>query len=295
MNTVAQQSSPAVSGYRFLRIASEKFGSAPEALSAQQQQEVARIAAHEQQIEAVVLGSQESRQVVIPASQVELAMQQIRDRYESDEAYEDALAAMGMEPDDLRYELERSLRVDGVLELVASKAVTVGETDAKLYYYMHQDRFARPERRIARHILLTVNPDFENGDEATVRSRATEISERLQRKPERFGEQALKHSECPTSLNDGILGNIPRGVLYAELESCLFAMQAGEISAPVRTELGWHVLYCESIEAADIIPLHEALPALTEKLQQQQSRRAQRQWVAERLQQTQSRTRQENH
>jgi len=286
MNAVAESTHATgqlSSGYRRLRIASETFDKIPAELTDEQLREVNRIATNEAQIENLVLASKEATQVVIPESQIDIAQEQIEGRFDEPEAFENALLDMGMSLEDLRQELERGLRVDAVLELVASRAVSVSETDAKLYYFMHQDRFARPERRKARHILLTVNEDMAGSSEAEVRARAEAIAERLQRRPDRFGEQALKHSECPTSLNEGVLGMVPRGVLYAELDAALFAMEAGTVSMPVASELGWHVLMCEQIEEADIMPVHEALPGLIEKLQQQQGRRAQRQWVAERM------------
>lgn len=278
---VAMESAPAQLGYRLLRIAAERFGSAPDQLSEDQSREVQRIASNEQQLEDIVLASPEARQVSVPHSQVELAQAQIRERYESEQDFEDALAAMDMSEEDLNAAVARSLRVDAVLELVGSQAPQVNETDARLYYYMHPEKFDAPERRSARHILITVNDELEGNDSATALHRAQGISKRLQKAPKRFAEQALKHSECPTGLNGGVLGDVHKGVLFPELEQALFAMKAGEVSAPVESELGWHVLMCDSVSPAGQIPLDQALEKLTEMLQDKEVRNVQRKWLAQ--------------
>lgn len=268
--------------YRYLRIAAERFGAVPTALDDSQRQEVERIAAYEADMEKRVLGSPEAAKVSIPDSQLALALDQIRERYPSTEEFDQALAGLGMDEQALAMAVRRSLRVESVLDLVASQAVRVSDTDARLFYYLHPEKFQRPERRGVRQILLTVNEDLKGSDEPTVIQKIGEIANRLQRHPDRFATQALKHSECPTAMNEGWLGDVPRGVLYGELEARLYQMVAGEVSMPVRTELGWHVLKCDHILPADTAPLAEVIDGLKERLQDQQDRRVQRQWLAQR-------------
>ena len=284
MNTApdhsASDDSSAAQAYRFLRIASERFGAAPTALDAIQREEVERIARHEAALEMRVLATPEALQVSIPESQLKLALKQVRDRYDTEQDYDQALIGLGIDEIELSQLLERSLRVESVLELVASKAVRVNETDASMFYYLHPEKFQRPERRGARHILLTVNDELAGNDERTAERRIGEIAKRVEKHPNRFADQALKHSECPTAMNGGWLGDVPRGVLYPELEEQLFQMKPGESSLPVRTELGWHVLMCDHVLPAGTAPLDEVVDSLIERLQEQQDRRVQRQWLA---------------
>src|SRR6185369_9759600 len=106
-----------------------------------------------------------------------------------------------------------------VLERVSSRAATVSEMDVQLHYHLRSEQFRQPERRRAAHILITINPDFpENTPEQALR-RASEIRKRLLKDPKRFSEQALKHSECPTAMNAGILGDFTRGQLFPALEA----------------------------------------------------------------------------
>lgn len=280
---------PALLAYRLLRIAGDRFGCSPQELDSQQRQAAERIAEREQQLEKLVLSSAEARQVMVNQASLEQALEEIRCRYDSVTEFHAALASQQLEETDLRRVLDRDLRMQAVLELVGSRAAAVDETEARLFYYLHPEQFVRPEIRTARHILITVNDDYaENRAEAALK-RIQQIGQRLRKHPERFAEQALKHSECPTSLNGGLLGDVRRGTLFPELETRLFSMAAGEISEPVASEMGWHLLLCEAIQTEAQLPLTSVLPQLLEQLQERQRNKTRKEWLQARMAASQTR------
>lgn len=282
MTALAEKAATVWPAYRLLRIAAEQFSSTPAALSAEQQQMLKQIAEREMELEHLVLTAPEARGVTVPDSQVSEALKQIRNRYENDEQFSEALEHNGVDEDDMRDGIRQELRVEAVLDLVASRAVKVDSTEATMFYYLHPEKFTRPETRIARHILITVNNDFaENQREASF-TRLQQIAERLSRAPHRFEEQALKHSECPSGLNGGLLGDLKAGVLYPQLDEALFAMSEGEIRGPLETELGWHLLLCEQIQPSHTMPLEQVLPSLQQELQHRENKRAQKLWLKKR-------------
>lgn len=265
--------------YRLLRIATEQFGSAPAALDEDQYRQVRSIAAREYLIEQAVLSSKEAADIVVPQSQVDKAVQQIGERYEDEEAFFDELAENNLRLTDLRTALERELRVEAVLALITSRAPRVEDTEVNLFYYMNRDKFNRPELRTARHILVTVNPDFPENTREVAQSRLLKIRQRVLKKPARFSEQAMKHSECPSSLQGGLLGDVKDDTLYPELGEVLFRMQPGEVSEIVESPVGLHLLFCEAILPAGIAPLKEILEKLREQLQEKQGNKFTRRWI----------------
>jgi len=122
----------------------------------------------------------------------------------------------------------------------------------------------------------------ENRREAALQ-RAKMIAKRLARNPDRFAEQAMKHSECPTALQGGEIGRVKRGSLHPELDTVLFQMREGAVSDVVESEVGYHVLLCEKIHAAGIAPPAEVLPKLLEQMQERAVSRAQKCWVEQLL------------
>ena len=63
----------------------------------------------------------------------------------------------------------------------------------------------------------------------------------------------------------------------------LFALAENALSAPVASELGWHLVWCEAIRPAAPMTPEQALESARDYLSQQSQRRHQRQWLAEML------------
>lgn len=270
--------------YQLLKVAHERFGCAPAALSSQQREQAERIIGRQLQLENAVLHSAEACGVVIPDEQVADAWAEIAARYEDPLALHKALDDSGLDEAGLRQLLARELKVETVLQRVCAGLPEITDTEVSLYYFNHPERFVRPATRLARQILITVNEDFPENSRTSAWRRINLIAERLLRKPQRFAEQALKHSECPSAMEGGSLGLIRPGVLYPQLEACLFALRAGEIGPVVETPLGFHLLFCEEIHPAGHLSLQEVLPHLREKLRARQYERHQRAWLAGLLQ-----------
>ncbi|TGD75128.1 nitrogen fixation protein NifM [Mangrovimicrobium sediminis] len=269
--------------YRLLRIATERFERPPAALEEAQYVEVRNIAAREYLIEQAVLSAPEAADIVIPESQLDHAVEQIRARYGDDEAFQAELQSNGLGVRELRLALERELRVEAVLAKVGARAPQVEDTEVNLFYYMNRDRFRRPETRVARHILVTVNPEFVENTREEAGRRIEQIRRRVLKNPARFSEQASKHSECPTSLQGGLLGEVQRDNLYPELDAVLFGMREGQVSEVIESPVGLHVLLCEKIRPAGPVPLREVAGRLREQMQEKQSSRFVKRWIQQAL------------
>ena len=100
------------------------------------------------------------------------------------------------------------------MERVAARHIQVDEIDLRLYYELHRGCFTSPERRTARHILITLNDRFEENRRDRVLARMQRLRERLGGRPSavarHFPDLARRHSECPTALEGGRLGEVRR-------------------------------------------------------------------------------------
>ena len=61
-------------------------------------------------------------------------------------------------------------------------------------------------------------------------------------KGENFPKIAMEKSSCPSKRKGGDLGTFGRGQMVKEFERAAFALQKGQLSQPVKTEFGWHVI-----------------------------------------------------
>lgn len=265
--------------YLLLKSARDLFGKPPQALSQAEMEQVQRLADRQSRIEQKVLASTEARNVAVPAATLETALSEIRGRYADEEAFRADLAGNGLTPSAYATALGRELRAQAVLDKVGARAARVSDIDAELYYLYHQDQFRRPETRRARHILVTINPDMADNTRDNAQARIEAIAARLRKDPARFEEQALKHSECPTALRGGLLGEVPRGTLYPELDAVLFELRPGEISGVLESPLGLHLLCCEAVVPSRLLPIAEVRDGIRQTLEARRRNSCQRAWL----------------
>ncbi|MBI5899552.1 MAG: nitrogen fixation protein NifM, partial [Rhodocyclales bacterium] len=170
--------SDATHPYRELKLATRLFGKAPEALDAAERQRVHAAAEKQREIEALILATPEAAQVQVPEPSIDDALREIRKRYPEEDDFRRALESTGLDLDALRDEITRDLRVEAVLERVASRAATVSATDVEIFWFMHRERFRRPETRRLRHILVTINDSQPGSEPEAARARIEAIEAR---------------------------------------------------------------------------------------------------------------------
>ncbi len=266
--------------YLTLKLAQQLFCKPPSELEPPERARVDDVAARQLVIERRILATPEAAQVVLPGSFIEQAFSEIRNRYPSEEKFLADLESTGMDAAGLLKAIERDLKFDAVLDRVASRVDDVSETDIEIFYLIHRERFHRPENRTLRHILVTINEQLEGSERLPARRKINGIRKRLLKAPERFVEQALKHSECPTALNGGLLGALRKGQLYQELEPHGFALDAGELSEVVESPVGFHILHCIAIEEASVLPLSTVSDKIREHLMASRRSAVQKVWIA---------------
>lgn len=140
---------------------------------------------------------------------------------------------------------------------------------ARYRYFNYQHHFEAPELRTARHILITVNPDYVENTRLAAMARMQEIAGRLRGRANRFHDMARRYSECPTAMEGGCLGEVRRGTLYPELDAELFRVNEGEVSGIVESEIGLHILLCEKIKPGRRTSYSKAAPRVRAVLEEQ--------------------------
>jgi nitrogen fixation protein NifM len=269
--------------YLELKAAQNLFGKPPTALAASEREHVRKMAAKQFSLEARVLAAPEARDAMVPPASLEAAMEEIRKRYADEADFHADLEHNGLDEAGFMDALERELLVEAILEKVGTRAAQVSDIDVEVYYHYHPDQFRRPETRRVRHILITLNDDLPDNTRPAAQSRIEAIAARLARDSKRFEEQAMKHSECPTALQGGVLGEVPIGQLYPELDAALFAMSVGEISEILESPMGLHLLRCDAITPAAVLGLKDARGPIRTLLEQRRKRVCQGAWVKQLL------------
>jgi nitrogen fixation protein NifM len=265
-----------------LRAALELYGKPPFELSPEQLERARGQAQRERAIESSILASPDAVGVIVSEQEVDRAVGEIRGRYPDAEAFHHALETNSLDESTLRDALRRQCRVDAVLErvLAASHGMDIGDTEIAIYYHSHFANFQQPERRETYHILISINDDFPENSRVRARERIEAIGERLKQKPKLFEDLAQRHSECPTAMRGGLIGQVRKGQLFPTLDTALFMMKAGQLSEVLESEVGFHLLYCKRIQPPMTISLKKATPHIRNILQERARENLRRTWIA---------------
>ncbi len=149
-------------------------------------------------------------------------------------------------------------------------AAAIKVSDAQLLerYEKNREAYVSAERRQARHILLTFDkPEAE----AAVKAQADDLYKQLQAGKD-FAELAKANSkDAGSASRGGDLGWADRSVYVPAFADALFALQAGQISAPVKTQFGYHIIKLEGIEATKSRSLDEVRGELLTQLAREQA------------------------
>ena len=132
-------------------------------------------------------------------------------------------------------------------------------------YSLQQAQFVEEESREVAHILLEINADQ---DEAQASDKLSAVQQRLD-EGESFADLAREFSQDAGSAEaGGYLGFIQQGAGFPEdFERVSFALTEGEVSDPVKTDAGLHLIQLLAIELEILAPLEELRDAITEQIQ----------------------------
>jgi len=163
------------------------------------------------------------------AADIEIPDEEIRQYYEDNQE-------LYQSPEMIKVEYVQ-LSVDDL-----ATSVEVPDEDVSRYFEENRELYKTPEQRTASHILITVSKDADDGTVQKALAKASDLAERAGN-GENFAELARTYSEDPGSAAvGGDLGVIETGLMVEPFEDELFSLQEGEISGPVKTRYGFHVI-----------------------------------------------------
>ncbi len=134
---------------------------------------------------------------------------------------------------------------------VHAQDVRVSQEDVLEYYDTHTDEFNVPKQVQARHILIKTDQAAGDAEIEKARVQAADVA-RQARGGEDFAKLARQYSQGPSSASGGALGFFKKQDMVKPFADKAFSMQIGDISDPVRTRFGWHVIQVEQIKAPEI-------------------------------------------
>ncbi|MBW2490118.1 MAG: SurA N-terminal domain-containing protein [Deltaproteobacteria bacterium] len=150
--------------------------------------------------------------------------------------------------------------------------IVLSDEEVREYYDDNLETFKTPKTVEARHILLKVNRDADPETVKKTKDRALNIL-KLAKEGKDFAELAKQYSEGPTRNNGGYLGKFKRDAMVKPFSDMAFSLKAGEISEPVRTRFGWHLIKVEKVNEASVTSFDDAKKDIRKKLTDDMAKR----------------------
>ncbi len=218
--------------------------------------------------------------VSISDKEVDAAVEEVKKSYNlTDEQLTLAVAKEGLTLAEYREQMRKQIARYKLINEKVRKNIKVSDADVKSEY----DRMMRSEGEDyevhIRHILIAVPRNAPQAQVEEARRKAVAIAAEARQPGVDFAELAKKRSEGSSSSDGGDLGFFKRGTMVPEFEKVAFSLKTGEVSEPVRTQFGWHVLKLEEIRKLGMKPLVEVRPEIEDRLRRQQAERLTTQYM----------------
>lgn len=184
-----------------------------------------------------------------------------------DETVDEAAVAEFYDANQDRFMTEETVMVEYVQVDAAQMEPDFSPSEQELQerYERERARFGTLEQRLASHILIRPEGDDADAQRAAVAA-ARELAERARGEGADFAALAREHSvDLGSSAQGGDLGWLERGLTEPAFDEALFEMAEGEISEPVRTDEGYHVIWLREVRAEQVRSFDEVRDQLLDE------------------------------
>jgi parvulin-like peptidyl-prolyl isomerase len=181
--------------------------------------------------------------------------------------YEAELAKQSLTDAQVRDELRTRVLTNKIYEAV-TKNVTVTDTDIKAYYDKNPSQYQQPASREVRHILVKS------------KAKAQEHHDQIQSGAD-FAKLAKKYTQDEASKADGGKFTAFKGRTVEPFDKFVFSAKTGELSDPIKTEFGWHIIeVLSAIKPATTTPLDQVKDSIKTTVLQTKQNAAMKAWIA---------------
>ena len=203
----------------------------------------------------LLLQSARSADLSVKPDEVQNELIEMMLEYQTEDDFKQMLGRRGLDLEKIKLRIhDNILEEKYIQEVFHYSDEEIPDEQLEKFYRDNEDKFQTPERIRVSHILIS------NQSETAMR-KLEEIRKKV-KSPTDFADFARKLSQCPSCECYGDLGFIPRGKMVQEFEDVAFSLDPYEVSQPVRTVFGWHLIMTtdrQSSHQADFQTIKQAL------------------------------------
>ncbi|MDH5648163.1 MAG: peptidylprolyl isomerase [Gammaproteobacteria bacterium] len=215
---------------------------------------------------ALLYRGAKSAGISVPQQDVDHVIATNIDRFGSEKKFHEEIKARGLTLERFTQRIVQQSAIKQYVQTVLVDKSKYNDKELKSYYKKNKREFQRPESIELWHIILKVAPNEKQEKWEEKRKLANEIVSRV-RNGEDFAELAKKHSEDDYRINGGYIGFMHKGRLLPALEDIAFTLKKDELSEPIKSLHGYHIIRAGEKKVAGIVPFSEAKEGLKARLE----------------------------
>ena len=205
-----------------------------------------------------------AKKITLSEDELSKEFEVLKKRFPDEAQFAQFKDRMGVDDAQLREDMRTQATHKKFLE--TEHDVAVSDKDIEEYYKENVDRFKQEEEVKASHILLKVEKTADDKTVKEIEKKAREIAKKAKAKDADFAALAKEFSEGPSAPKGGDLGFFPRKRMVPPFSEAAFKLKQGEVSDPVRTTFGWHVIKVVERKEARVQPMDEVKDKVQEML-----------------------------
>jgi parvulin-like peptidyl-prolyl isomerase len=216
----------------------------------------------------------------VEEGQVDKYIAQLRaDKHMSDAEFRAQLQASGMSYDDLRKRARLDIEKAMMIEQEVRAKIDVPDADIKAYYDAHKEDFTIAKERLKLAQVLISMPANPTPPQVSAAQKKAAMVRARAAKGDDFGDLARVYSDDDSKTNGGELGWFAPADINDQILAAVKPLKPGEISAPVRTSHGIHIVKLEEHEVPGVVPLSEVKAPIRAQLIDQETAKQLQKWV----------------
>ena len=212
----------------------------------------------------------EEMNITVTDEELDKRLDELKDQFfEGDEeAYKAELEKQGITEEQVLKDLRTRMLSEKIFEQITSE-VEVTDADIQAYYEENKSQFEQPASREVRHILVKT------------KAKADQIHRQLENGAD-FAKLAKQFSQDPASAEQGGSFTAQKGATVAPFDEAAFELETGELSDPVKTQFGWHIIEAVGdVEEANTQELADVEEQIASTLEEEKKNARINEWVQE--------------
>ncbi len=196
------------------------------------------------------------RGITVEEAAIDEELKTLKGGFADEDEFRTALSKANLSEALIRSQIKRRQAIEHFIAQEFAEKVTVSPNEVRAFYESHPQSFTQPEQVRASHILIKIDPEADESQRAEARKKIEEIHHKLH-EGEDFATLAKAFSQDPSGARGGDLGYFRRGEMVKPFEEAAFALKPGELSDPVESTFGYHLIMVIDKKPETTIPYED--------------------------------------